>query len=159
MFPKREMTVALCEKTLKESFTLNNLKIRTAPMKPFTSIVVPKGALMNAMVNVNIDIDALEASEKKYWRKMLGRLSSGDRMEANKREEERQRRRDRNEKHIKAYQDMMGWFVPLESGGTLLVFVMQVDLGPDIPHWAFLTAVAATASWGMDALNRLCNEK
>ena len=153
------MSVALCEKVLKESFTLNFLKIRTAPMKPFTSIFIPNGTLMNAMVNVNIDIDALESSQRGMsWRKVLNRLSSSDRVELHKREEERQRRKDRNERHIKAYQDMMGWFVPLEQGGTLLVFVMQVDLGPDIPHWAFLTAVAATASWGMDALNRLTNE-
>lgn len=155
------MTVALCEKTLKQSFTLNNLKLRTAPMKTFTSILVPKGTLMNAMVNVNIDLDALVAPTKGFsWTKAFQRFSPGEKDYSNEKTRERQRQKDRKEKHIKAYQDMMGWFIPLpQSGGTLLVFVMQVDLGPDIPHWAFLTAVAATAAWGMDALNKLCNEK
>lgn len=116
---------------------------------------------MNAMVNVNIDLDALVAPTKGFsWTKAFQRFSPGEKDYSNEKTRERQRQKDRKEKHIKAYQDMMGWFIPLpQSGGTLLVFVMQVDLGPDIPHWAFLTAVAATAAWGMDALNKLCNEK
>ena len=154
------MTVALCEKVSKRSFVLNNLKLRTAPMQTFTSITIPKGTLMNAMVNVNIDLDALEAPEKRFsLHNIFNRISPKDKIESDERSKERQRQRDRKERHIKAYQDMMGWFVPLESGGTLLVFVMQVDLGPDIPHWAFLTAVAATAAWGMDTLNKLSNER
>lgn len=155
LFPKREMTVALCEKTLKHAFTLTNLRLRTAPMKTFTSILIPKGTQMNAMVNVNVDLDALEFPVKNpFWRRFDNKNSEKGKNLVQSRKVW-QTKRDRKEKHIKAYQDMMGWFVELKGGGTLLVFVMQVDLGPDIPHWAFFTAVAATAAWSMAALNKL----
>lgn len=152
------MTVALCEKTLKQSFTLTNLRLRTAPMKTFTSILIPKGTQMNAMVNVNVDLDALEIPVKQPFWKPFGNRKSERGKDVVESKKIWQTKRDRKEKHIKAYQDMMGWFVALEGGGTLLVFVMQVDLGPDIPHWAFFTAVAATAAWSMAALNKLSSK-
>jgi hypothetical protein len=155
VFPKREMTVALCEKTLRQSFTINNLKLRTTPMKSFTSINIPKGTSMNAMVNVNINLDALEFPKGRTFPWSGIRFPGQKDKEVVGKKKDWQKQRDRKERHMKAYQDMMGWFVPLEGGGTLLVFVMQVDLGPDIPHWAFFTAVAATAVWSMGALNKL----
>lgn len=164
------MTVALCEKTLRQSFTLSNLRLRTAPMKTFTSITIPKGTRMNAMVNVNVDMDAPKFSVpflKNFNIRWPGLreaslTTEGDIAKADvglglgKKDWHKQR--DRKEKRIKAYQDMMGWFVPLEGGGTLLVFIMQVDLGPDIPQWAFFTALAATAVWSMNALNKLSSK-
>ena len=157
------MTVALCEKTLKQTFTLSNLKLRTAPMKSFSSITIPKGTRMNAMVNVNVDMDAPKYSVpflkslKIRWPGQK-RASEGDVAKSERGKKEWHKQRDRKEKRIKAYQDMMGWFVPLEGGGTLLVFIMQVDLGPDIPRWAFFTALAATAVWSMAALNKLSSK-
>jgi hypothetical protein len=148
------MTVALCEKTLKKSFTIDNIKLRTAPMKAFTSVEVPKGILMNAMVNVNVDLDAAQEISQKASGvgNLFSKVFQGKKVSPEKIKQWK-------ETHIHAYQDMMGWFIPLESGGTLLVFLMQVDLGSDIPHWAFQTAVAATAAASMRTLNKLTKER
>ena len=60
--------------------------------------------------------------------------------------------------YIRAYQDMAGYFVPLENGGTLLVSMMRVDLGSDIPHFAFKTTLGATVAWSMGTLRTLSNK-
>ena len=65
----------------------------------------------------------------------------------------------KNETLVRAYQDMMGWFVPIDSGrGTLLIAVMKVDLGPDIPRFAFKTALSATVAWSMSSLRKLSDK-
>lgn len=139
--PKREMTVALAEKTLRSSFKLDDIKIRNAPMKAINSVKIKKGTLMNAVVNVNVNLN----------------LNLGDERDSNQGEKSGKKggKKGSGERYIRAYQDMMGWFVPLETGGTLLIGVMKVDLGPDIPRFAFKTALAATVTWSMTALRNL----
>jgi len=65
----------------------------------------------------------------------------------------------RNRKYVSAFQDFMAWFVEGEQHDTtVLVIVMRVDLGDDIPKWAFLSTVAATGISSMKALQRLALE-
>ena len=60
--------------------------------------------------------------------------------------------------YIRAYQDMVGYFVPLKNGGTLLISMMKVDMGSDIPHFAFKTTLGVTVAWSMGALRTLSNK-
>mmetsp|Transcript_29866 Transcript_29866/g.42600 ORF Transcript_29866/g.42600 Transcript_29866/m.42600 type:complete len:361 (-) Transcript_29866:180-1262(-) len=60
--------------------------------------------------------------------------------------------------YVHAFQDFIAWFIDDGKGGTLLVILMRVDLGSDIPKWAFLTTVAATGVWSMRALIKLSKE-
>ena len=53
---------------------------------------------------------------------------------------------------------MTGYFVPLKSGGTLLVSMMRVDLGSDIPRFAFKTTLGVTIAWSMGTLQSLSNK-
>ena len=48
----------------------------------------------------------------------------------------------KNETYVRAHQDMIGWFIPLEDKSTLLLSILQVDLGSDIPEWASEFGVA-----------------
>eukprot|EP01036_Dinobryon_divergens_P022451 gene22451-30708_t len=57
--------------------------------------------------------------------------------------------------YVRSFQDFIAWFLDDGTGGTLLVILMRVDLGPDIPNWAFLTTVAATGVWSMHAMMKL----
>jgi len=130
IMPKREFMMALVEKTHRSSFSVKNVKVRSAPMTLPRDIKVERGILVNAVVNVNTADDVTYPGGKRG-------ASAG---------------------YIRAYQDMMGYFVPLASGGTMLVSIMRVDLGPDIPRFAFKTTLGATVSWGMSALRKLSNK-
>ena len=142
------MTVALVEKTLRTPFKIDNLKIRTTPMKAINHIDIKKGTLMNAVVNINTIIkNNNKKNDKKKSRNDNGKDKNNKNSNSN----------NDDERYIRAYQDMIGWFIPLESGGTLLVAVMKADLGPDVPRFAFKTALAATVTWSMNALRNLCD--
>ena len=127
IFPKRDFTLALVEKSHQSSFTIKNVKIRTSPMKSITEIKVDRNILMNGMINVNVGDELLSASTAKG-------------------------------SYIRGYQDMTGYFVPLKSGGTLLVSMMRVDLGSDIPRFAFKTTLGVTIAWSMGTLQSLSNK-
>ena len=49
----------------------------------------------------------------------------------------------KNEIYIRAHQDMIGWFIPLGQKSTLLLSILQVDLGSDIPDWAAEFGIAS----------------
>lgn len=61
---------------------------------------------------------------------------------------------ERGEQFVLAYQDFMSWYIP-EQYGTKLIVIMRVDLGKDIPRWIFLTTIAATGIWSVNALKKL----
>lgn len=129
VMPKREFALALVEKTHRSHFTIQNVNIRSHPMKPITTVTVERGILVNAIVNVNVIDKVLYPNGKQS-------SDSG---------------------YVRAYQDMMGYLIPLESGGTLLLSMMRVDLGPDIPRFAFKTTLGATVAWAMGALRKLAD--
>ena len=58
-------------------------------------------------------------------------------------------------KYKRAFQDFVVWFHDIGDNCTLLDIVMKVDMGNDIPRWAFITTVSTTGIWAMNALNRL----
>ena len=55
----------------------------------------------------------------------------------------------------RAFQDFVVWFHDIGDNCTLLDIVMKVDMGNDIPRWAFITTVSTTGIWAMNSLNRL----
>lgn len=59
------------------------------------------------------------------------------------------------EKYIKAYYDMISWYVPLKNGKTLLISLLQVDLGPDIPDFVLESGLANNAISGIKNFNEL----
>ena len=59
------------------------------------------------------------------------------------------------EHYVWSYQDFIAWFVDDGNGGTILTIVMMVNLGEDIPTWAFLTTVAVTGISSMSSLQNL----
>ena len=128
--PKREFTVALVEKTHRSAFSVKNVQVRSAPLALPRDIKVDRGILVNAVVNVNAADEILYPGGK----------------------------RGGGAGYVRAYQDMMGYFVPLAGGGTMLLSIMRVDLGPDIPRFAFKTTLGATIAWGMSALRKLSDK-
>ena len=88
---------------------------------------IAKNTVINALVNVNIASD----SDKKSTS-----TSTGSR-------------------YKRAFQDFVVWFHDIGDNCTLLDIVMKVDMGNDIPRWAFTTTVSTTGVWAMNALNRL----
>ena len=63
------------------------------------------------------------------------------------------------EKFEKAFHEEVSWFVPLRRGRTLLVTVLQVDLGSDIPGWAAEAGVASNAMSKVLALQKIVKRK
>ena len=49
----------------------------------------------------------------------------------------------KNETYVRAHQDMIGWFIPLGQKSTLLLSILHVDLGSDIPDWAAEFGIAS----------------
>jgi len=58
-------------------------------------------------------------------------------------------------RYKRAFQDFVVWFHDIGDNCTLLDIVMKVDMGNDIPRWAFITTVSTTGIWAMNALNKL----
>ena len=58
-------------------------------------------------------------------------------------------------RYKRAFQDFVVWFHDIGNNSTLLDIVMKVDMGNDIPRWAFTTTVSTTGIWAKNALNRL----
>lgn len=92
---------------------------------------IAKNTVINALVNVNIASD----SDKKSTS-----TSTGSR-------------------YKRAFQDFVVWFHDIGDNCTLLDIVMKVDMGNDIPRWAFTTTVSTTGVWAMNALNRLVSSR
>lgn len=61
------------------------------------------------------------------------------------------------DQYVHAYQDFVAWFLPNDddAASTKLMIVMKVDLGADIPRWAFLATVAATGVNSMQKMKKL----
>lgn len=57
--------------------------------------------------------------------------------------------------YIQAYQDFVAWFIDDKEDGTILLVMTKLNLGKDIPKWAFLTTVALTGIWSMESLKTL----
>jgi hypothetical protein len=66
---------------------------------------------------------------------------------------------DEEEKFVKCFHDEISWFVPLRRGRTLLVTVLQVDLGSDIPSWAAEAGVVSNALSKVIALQEIVKRK
>jgi hypothetical protein len=66
---------------------------------------------------------------------------------------------EEEEKFVKCFHDEVSWFVPLRRGRTLLVTLLQVDLGPDIPSWAAETGVVSNALSKVLALQEIVKRK
>ena len=58
----------------------------------------------------------------------------------------------------RAFQDFVVWFHDIGDNCTLLDIVMKIDMGNDIPRWAFITTVSTTGIWAMNSLNRLVSK-
>jgi hypothetical protein len=69
--------------------------------------------------------------------------------------EEEEGEEEGEEKFEKAFHEEVSWFVPLRRGRTLLVTVLQVDLGSDIPGWAAEAGVASNAISKVLALQKI----
>ena len=79
--------------------------------------------------------------------------------EVEKEEEEGEGEEEGEEIFEKAFHEEVSWFVPLRRGRTLLVTVLQVDLGSDIPGWAAEAGVASNAISKVLALQKIVKRK
>jgi hypothetical protein len=66
---------------------------------------------------------------------------------------------EEEEKFVKCFHDEISWFVPLRRGRTLLVTVLQVDLGSDIPSWAAEAGIVSNAISKIMALQEIVKRK
>mmetsp|Transcript_34995 Transcript_34995/g.35637 ORF Transcript_34995/g.35637 Transcript_34995/m.35637 type:complete len:103 (+) Transcript_34995:583-891(+) len=90
-------------------------------------MIIPKGTLTTSLLSVRLSSKLME------------------------REREKREREGEKEQYQLAYQDFMSWYIEV-PGGTLVTVMTRVDLGPDIPHWAFLTLITATAIRSVNSL-------
>lgn len=66
---------------------------------------------------------------------------------------------DEEETFEKSFHDEISWFIPLQRGKTLLVTILQVDLGSDIPIWAAQAGIVSNAVSKVISLQKIVKRK
>lgn len=97
----------------------------------FEAMLIPKGTMMSVLVSVRMSQDFLDQKQ----------VGSSERA---------------RERYVQGFQDFVGWFVPV-PGGTRMMLVMRVDVGADIPKWAFFAVVSATGIPAIRSLSKYLN--
>lgn len=95
--------------------------------KGVETMLIPRGTMMSILVSVRMSDEFLDQR----------RVGASEKAK---------------ERYVQGFQDFVGWFLPV-PGGTRLVLVMRVDVGADIPKWAFMAVVAATGIPAMRSLS------
>ena len=94
------------------------------------NVTIPRGARISSLISLKLGQDLLEKCRDSA---LCNTSSAG---------------------YIDAYQDFVAWFSGEENGSRIDI-VMRVDLGNDIPNWAFLATIAATGIGSMAALREM----
>ena len=140
IFPKREFLLGLLHRTSKSDVVVRKARAKSV-------------SILYDEVDQKFNNDVKAAIKENYFiiqkgTKMCALLNVDISPSINK--------NPFNGEHTKAYQDFIAWYTDADKGGkTLLTIVMRVDLGSDIPRWAFLTTVAATGIRSMKSLNSI----
>jgi hypothetical protein len=136
IFPKRIFELAHIERKVETTFEVNFPvdkqiieELRSSPKQK--KFQVTKGTSLHSLISLDLPADFVGASKDL-------------KVKSN---------------YVKAYQDFVAYYIPKSGGGTILLVVMKVSLGADIPRWAFLTTIAATGVWAMQALQNLIDKK
>jgi hypothetical protein len=119
LLSKRVMTLGMIERTQSKEVPC------LLPQHQIHKI--PKGTLINALVNVRLthDLSKMKSNQKQY---------------------------------VAAFQDFIAWFLEAEGGSaTILVVVMRVDMGIDMPRFPFLATVATVGVISMNRLAKIAN--
>jgi hypothetical protein len=134
----------------------------------FTGYSIMKGVdylYQNYYLNSDIDIDQSESIDHTDGSSSSSGSGSGE-MHHRKGEREEdssspkeEELEEEEEKFEKCFHDEISWFVPLRRGRTLLVAVLQVDLGSDIPGWAAEAGVVSNAISKVMALQEIAKRK
>jgi hypothetical protein len=64
-----------------------------------------------------------------------------------------------DETFVLGFQDFISWYVDMGDGTTTLVTVMRMDLGKDIPRWAFLSTAELVSVQAMKSIRSLVAER
>lgn len=113
---KRVMTLGMVER-----MQLKNVVVPLPKNSQRPTVDIPKGTIINSLVNVKPVGDFKMHSSHDYY--------------------------------VTAFQDFVAWFVEADQGNsTMLVIVMRVDMGNDMPRYPFLATVATV---GVISMNRL----
>ena len=127
IFPKRVFSLAMIESNQKTEL---KIMLPVGIGSRVRNVTIPRGARISSLISVNLGLDLLG----KCRDSLLCNTTTGG--------------------YIEAYQDFVAWFSEAD-GGSRIDIVMRVDLGRDIPHWAFLATIAATGIGSMSTLREL----
>ena len=120
--------MAMTDSVQNKQFNYPTTNLKYCPYKNATSeLKIPKGTITQSLISIKLSTD---------YTSMITKTDETTYVE---------------------YQDFIAWFVDDNLGGTNLLIVMRVDLGKDVPHWAFTTTVGAMGVWSMQSLMKLLN--